>query len=370
MKYLISGGGTGGHINPGLAIAREIIAREPEAQILFVGTRHGLEGELVPREGFKIEYIDVSGFKRKLSADTFRTVAKLLKSFGRIGRILRDFRPDAVIGTGGYVCGPVVLSAALRKIPTLIHEQNAFPGVTNKILAHYVDVVAISFEEARKRFGGKARIVFTGNPVRSDLFSIDRSKARASLKIDGDMPLVVVFGGSLGAEHLNHCVKEMINLHYGEINYHLILATGMKHYESVMNEIEVKLPPNIQIEPYLFNMGEILSAADLAVCRGGAITVSELSALGVPSIIVPSPYVAENHQEYNARALERTGASVVILQSQLTPEILYGQIKKLISDRDLRNKMAAAAKRAGVRNASPAIYSVLKEIMGDKTSSK
>ena len=208
MRYLISGGGTGGHINPGIAIAKEILSREPDADILFVGTKHGLESKLVPREGFPIEYIEVSGFKRKLTADTLKTVVRLVKSFGAIKKIIKEFRPDAVIGTGGYVCGPVVFSATLKKIPTLIHEQNAFPGVTNKILSHFVDSVAISFEESRARFKGKAKVTLTSNPVRGELFSIDRTEARKKLELDPNKPLVVVFGGSLGAEHLNQCVAE------------------------------------------------------------------------------------------------------------------------------------------------------------------
>jgi len=366
MRYLISGGGTGGHVNPGLAIAKEILKNEPDAEILFVGTKNGLEDKLVPREGFPIKYIEISGFKRKLSMDTFRTVSRLIKSFSAIRRILKDFKPDAVIGTGGYVCGPVVLSAALKKIPTLIHEQNAFPGVTNKILARYVDAVAISFEEARQRFKGKAKITLTGNPVRAELFMQDREAARKKLGIPADRPLVVIFGGSLGAEHLNLCVRDMVNAHAEEMNFHLIAATGMKHYEKVMGEIKKPLPPHIVIEPYLYNMGEVLAAADLAVCRGGAITVSELSALGVPSILVPSPYVAENHQEHNARALESKGAAVVILQSQLNAEILFGQIQKLISNKDLRQKMSAAARKLNRKDSSAALYALLKEVMSRK----
>jgi UDP-N-acetylglucosamine--N-acetylmuramyl-(pentapeptide) pyrophosphoryl-undecaprenol N-acetylglucosamine transferase len=366
MKYIISGGGTGGHINPGIAIAKEILTNEPDAEILFVGTQRGLEGKLVPREGFDIEYIDVKGLRRKLSFDNFKTVGKLINSFGSIKEIFREFEPDAVIGTGGYVCFPVVFSAALKKIPTIIHEQNAFPGITNKILARYVDEVAISFEEARSRFKGKAKITLTGNPIRNDLFLLDRAKARENLGMAEDVPLVVIFGGSLGAEHINECVRDMINLHGDEISYNLILATGMKHFEKVMRYIKNPLPDNIQIVPYIYNMGEVLAAADLAVTRGGAITISELSVLGVPSILVPSPFVAENHQEFNARALESKGAAVVILQNQLTHEILYGQIQKLIKDKELRIKMTSAAKKSGIKNAAPAIYSLIKKAIKAK----
>jgi UDP-N-acetylglucosamine--N-acetylmuramyl-(pentapeptide) pyrophosphoryl-undecaprenol N-acetylglucosamine transferase len=368
MRYIISGGGTGGHINPGIAIAREIKAREPDAEILFVGTEKGLEGDLVPRAGFNIRFIEVRGFKRKLSMDTLRTIGKLIKSFGSIKKIFREFKPDAVIGTGGYVCGPVVFYAALKKLPTLIHEQNAFPGVTNRILSRYVDEVAISFEESRRRFKGKARITLTGNPIRSEFFLLDKEKAREKLGLPGDMPLVVISGGSLGAEHINNCVKDMIIRHSKDISYKLIVSTGSRNYDDVMKELKEPLPENIQIVPYIYNMGEVLAAADLAVTRSGAITVSELSALGVPAILIPSPFVAENHQEYNARALENKGAAVVILQSQLTHEILYGQIDKLIKDKELRRRMASAAKKCGINNAAPEIYKLIRRAISTKKS--
>ena len=363
MRYIISGGGTGGHINPGLAIAKEILKNEPDSQILFVGTKNGLEGKLVPREGFEIQFIDVKGFKRKLSLDTLKTITKLFKSFGSTNKIFKEFKPDAVIGTGGYVCGPVVFTAAMKNIPTVIHEQNAFPGITNKILSKYVDQVAISFEEARSRFKGKATITLTGNPIREELFSINRETAREKLGLSKETPLVVIFGGSLGADHINECVKGMINNHGKDISYHLILATGMKHYEKFMQEINGIVPENIEVVPYIYNMGEVLAASDLAVTRGGAITISELSALGIPSILVPSPYVAENHQEYNARALEYRGAAVVILQDQLNSDILYGQVQKLINDKELRIKMSSAAKKNGKSNAASSIYSLLKKAM-------
>lgn len=363
MKYIITGGGTGGHVNPGLAIAREIKSREPDAQILFVGTQYGIESKLVPKAGFDIAYIEVKGFRRKLSMDTFKTVAKLLGSFRETRRIVREFAPDAVIGTGGYVCGPVLFHSAMKRIPTLIHEQNAFPGVTNKILSRFVNAVAISFEESREMFPAKKKITFTGNPIRGELFKLDKEAARARLGLKGGKPLVVVFGGSLGSETLNNCITGMLNKMAGEPAYHLIYATGMKHYDKVMAEITVPLPPEIRIEPYLYNMDEVLAAADLAVCRSGAITLSELGALGVPSVLIPSPYVAENHQEHNARAFESKGAAVVILESQLNPDILSGQIGMLIQNRELRGKMASCARKLGIRDASQSLYDLLKKIM-------
>jgi UDP-N-acetylglucosamine--N-acetylmuramyl-(pentapeptide) pyrophosphoryl-undecaprenol N-acetylglucosamine transferase len=367
MRYLISGGGTGGHVNPGLAIANEIRKREPDAKILFVGTQHGIENKLVPKAGYDIAYIEVAGFKRKLSMDTFKSIGKLLKSFKETRRIIKEFSPDAVIGTGGYVCGPVLFHAARKKIATVIHEQNAFPGVTNKILSRFVDAVAISFEESREKFPNKKNISFTGNPIRSELFAYSRETARNKLGLANNKPLVVIFGGSLGAEPLNRCVTEMLNNGADRLGFNLIFATGMKHYEKVIAEIKPELPPGIRVEPYLYNMDEVLAAADLAVCRSGAITLSELAALGIPSILIPSPYVAENHQEHNARAFERKGAAVVILEKQLNPEILSGQIQKLVTDKELKNKMSVSARKLGIRNAAESIFNLIKTTMRGKT---
>lgn len=368
MRYLIAGGGTGGHIYPGLAIAKAIKKSEPDAEILFVGTENGLEGRLIPREGFEIRFIDVKGFKRKLSKDTFQTVGKLLRSFGDIKKILKKFKPDAVIGTGGYVCGPVVFRAALSGIPTLIHEQNAFPGVTNKILSRFADKVAISFEEARERFKSKSKIVFTGNPVRSELFALDREAARRKLELTNNKPLVVVFGGSLGAEPINQCLVDYLNQLKEIPSFNLIAATGMKHFDKVKQQITTLIPAEVRLEPYLYNMNEVLAAADLVVCRSGAISLSELGVLGIPSILIPSPYVAENHQEHNARAFESKGAAVVVLESLLNADILFGQVQKLISNRDLRLKMASNARKLGIRDADGALYNLLKETIRVKKS--
>jgi UDP-N-acetylglucosamine--N-acetylmuramyl-(pentapeptide) pyrophosphoryl-undecaprenol N-acetylglucosamine transferase len=363
MRYLITGGGTGGHVNPGLAIAREIRQRDGDAQILFVGTERGIEKELVPRAGFDIEYIDVKGFRRKLSADTFKTLYKLIRSFSKVGEILNSFNPDIVIGTGGYVCGPVVFRAALKKIPTLIHEQNAYPGVTNRILARYVNTVAISFEESRQRFRGKAKIVFTGNPVRGELFSYDRKTARERLGIANSKPLVMVYGGSMGASTLNKCIVDMLNASGGNPGFNIIYATGMRLYDEVMAGIKAELSPDVRIVPYIFNMDEVMAAADVAVCRSGAITLSELAALGVPSILIPSPYVAENHQEYNARAFEARGAAVVILERQLDHELMLGEIRMLIEKHDQRHRMAQAAQQLGIRDSAQRICDLIDELI-------
>lgn len=363
MKVLISGGGTAGHINPGLAIAKYIMKKEPQTEILFVGTERGLETKLVPRENFEIELIKVRGFKRKLSLDTLIAVKELFQGLMEARKIIKNYKPDIVIGTGGYVCGPVVFNASRMKIPTFIHEQNAFPGVTNKILSKFVDRVAISFKESAKFFKNKEKIVFTGNPIRSEMLEVDREIARAELGIAKDTPLVVIFGGSRGAENINSTVAELIKKYESECGFHLIYATGEAQYEGIMNRIGKIQSKDINVLPYIYDMSNVMAAADLVVCRAGAITISELTALGVPSIMIPSPYVTANHQEHNSRALEEQGAAVVILEKDLNHDILYEQIQSLLKDKDLLLKMAKNAKKMGIINATEKIYVMIKEIM-------
>ena len=360
MKYLIAGGGTAGHINPAIAIAKHIKENEKYAEIKFVGTKKGMESELVSREGFEIEFIEVKGFRRKLSIYTIKTAFTLFKGLSQAAHIIDKFKPDIVIGTGGYVAGPVLYKASKRKIPTIVHEQNAFPGVTNKILSRYVNAVAISFKESRKYFKRQEKIFFTGNPIRKEVLNTDKITARTELNIDTKKPLVLIFGGSLGAEKINLSTIEMINTK--EIQFNLIYGTGKKHYEGLLKKVNKILPENIRIQPYIYDMGKVMSAADLVVCRAGAITLSELTALGVPSILIPSPYVTANHQEHNARTLEHNGAAVVILEKDLDGDMLYGQINELIKNTDLLKRMSSNAKKNGITDATNRIYNIIKQI--------
>ncbi|NLM59027.1 MAG: undecaprenyldiphospho-muramoylpentapeptide beta-N-acetylglucosaminyltransferase [Clostridium sp.] len=363
MKVLISGGGTAGHINPGLAIAKYIKKMEPDSKILFVGTQKGLESKLVPRENFEIKMIKVRGFQRKLSLDTLVAVKELFQGLFEARKVIRDFKPDVVIGTGGYVCGPVVFNASRMKIPTLVHEQNAFPGVTNKILSKFVDKVAISFKESTKYFKGRKNVVFTGNPIRSEMLEVSREAARKKLGIPNSEPLVVIFAGSRGAESVNSTVAEMIKKYGTQCGFHLIYATGEAQYKGIIEKIGDLKSKKIQVLPYIYDMANTMAAADLVVCRAGAITISELTALGVPSVMIPSPYVTANHQEHNAKALEQQGAAVVILEKNLNSDILYDQINTLLSDRNILNKMAQHAKKMGITNATEKIYELIKEIV-------
>ena len=363
MKIMIAAGGTGGHINPGLAIARGIQAAHPMAEIRFVGTKRGLESTLIPREGFGLSFIDVRGFRRRLSWDTAVTFLTLLRSFFQAGRLLREWKPDLVIGTGGYVCGPILSVAVLRGIPTLLHESNALPGVTTKLLAPFVSRVAVSFEDAAGRLSKQARVRVTGNPVRQSLMAVDKEAARARCGLGKNDLFVVAFFGSLGSDTLNRMLIEMLRAHPEGLGYRLLFGTGLKHHGKVMAAMEGQVPPGVEILPYLYEVDDVLAAADLAVCRAGAMTPGELCVLGVPSILIPSPFVADNHQEYNARSLESRGASVVVLEKYLTGALLHEQIRTLLDDRDLRRRMSAAALKLARRDAGRDIQEMVDDLL-------
>jgi UDP-N-acetylglucosamine--N-acetylmuramyl-(pentapeptide) pyrophosphoryl-undecaprenol N-acetylglucosamine transferase len=364
LKVLIAGGGTGGHINPGLAIAKYIKEKEPDSEITFAGTKKGLETKLVPREGFALETITVRGFKRKLSLDTLIALKELIQSFFQASKLLKRLKPDVVIGTGGYVCGPVLYMAAKRGIPTLIHESNAFPGITNRLLEKHVNYVAISFKDAEKHFKNKSKLVLTGNPVRQELLNSDRQDVLSKLEIAEDKPLIVAMGGSRGARKINETIADMLNNYFkGEFN--LIFATGEAQFDDINSTIKInpKYENMVRVVPYIYNVDQVYVASDLMICRAGAITISELQTMGIPSILIPSPYVTANHQEHNARSLERDGGAVVILENELNAEILYEQICNLISNKDLLKKMAKNAARNRVTDSVEKIYHLVKEII-------
>ena len=366
MRVLLTGGGTAGHINPAIAIANYIKQQEPDSEFLFVGTEYGLEKELVPRCGYDIEFINVMGLKRSLSIENVKVFVNYIKSIKKSGEIVKKFRPDVVVGTGGYVCAPVVKAAHRQKIPTLIHEQNVFPGLAIKMLANDADVTAISFEETRSMIKAK-NIVLTGNPLRPNLLQEhDAEVVRVQYGFD-EKPIVLMFGGSLGAEKMNTALVEMLEKD-SIADFNLLAATGEKHYEKVMDSLKEKdIDPEknkrVKVVPYIYNMEEIFSVADLVVGRAGAITVSEITAMGKASVLIPSPYVAHNHQEYNARYLEKNGAAKVVLESELSGETLSREILAVLTSRDAFEKMKKNSKNIGIADACSTIYSQIKKIM-------
>ncbi len=365
MRVLLTGGGTAGHINPAIAIANYIKEKEPDSEFLFVGTERGLEKTLVPKCGYDIKFIDVMGLRRSLSVENIKVFINYVKSTGVAKRIIKNFKPDVVIGTGGYVCAPVVRAAASLKIPTLIHEQNVFPGLAIKMLAGKADVTAISFEETRDMMRAK-KMVLTGNPLRPDLFAVhDIDLVRAEYGFD-EKPIVLMFGGSLGAETMNEALVQMIAENRIK-EFNLIASTGERHYESISESIkkttDLSKVKNIKVVPYIYNMEEIFFAADVVVGRAGAITVSEITALGKAAVLIPSPYVAHNHQEYNARYLEKNGAAKVVLESEVSGERICEEISSILKNKETLAKMQSDSKKIGIADACETIYNYIKEMI-------
>ncbi|RHW36497.1 undecaprenyldiphospho-muramoylpentapeptide beta-N-acetylglucosaminyltransferase [Neobacillus notoginsengisoli] len=361
MKIAISGGGTGGHIYPALALVREIKKQNPKAQFLYIGTEKGLESNLVPRENIPFKSIHITGFKRKISFENAKTIWRFLAGVKKSKTILKEFKPDVVIGTGGYVCGPVVYAAAKLNIPTIIHEQNSIPGLTNKFLSRYVNKVAVCFQEAEGYFP-KDKVVFTGNPRASEVIGKDGIKGRLSAGLETRKPAVLIFGGSRGARPINEAVVQSLG-EFSSKPYQVLYVTGEVHFEEVQREAElVGSPANVVIKPFIHNMPEVLAGMDLVVSRAGATTLAELTSLGKASILIPSPYVTANHQEKNALSLSSRGAAELLKETELSSKKLVETIDGILLDREKLVSMGKEAKKLGVPDSAARLYKLMLEL--------
>ncbi len=366
MRILLTGGGTAGHINPALAMADYIKEKEPDTKVLFVGTENGMETTLVPKSGYDIEFIKVHGFKRSLSPSNLKNIFEILNSLRKTKKIIKRFKPDIAIGTGGYVTGPVLLSASKMNIPTLVHESNAYPGVTVRMLSSKVSVVALAMEDAKKHLKGAKRIEITGNPLRPELFKTDRKRSREKLKLD-DRPTILVFGGSLGATYVNESVIFWIGSLEDKSKYQIIMSAGKNNqYRHTLEEfkkqgIDLKKHTNIQVLEYIYDMASALNACDMIIGRSGS-SVSEMTALGKPAVLIPSPNVAGNHQEHNARAVESAGAAKVILEKDLNAQTLGTAVSAILENKENYDKMSAQAKKIGITDATDRLYRIAKEL--------
>lgn len=350
-RVIISGGGTGGHIYPAITIARAIADIEP-TEFLYVGSKIGLENTLIPNEGIPFVTIDVRGLERKISFRNLVTLGKTAGSLIRAEQIIHKFKPDVVIGTGGFVCGPVLLAASLSGIPTLVQEQNVIPGVTNTILSRFVKCVALGYEEAADRFKRKDILVYTGNPVRKDILTGTRDHGRALLGLDPDKFTLLVAGGSRGARSINNAMIEVHRYFRDSRDIQILHVTGDHEYDRVVGQLEGidgkgRYGEGSHIIPYLHHMPEALAAADLAVYRAGAVGLAELTVRGLPAILIPYPYAAEDHQRYNAQALVMCGAAKMILDKMLTGRELLEEIVHLKNDPEALKRMARASKSKG-----------------------
>ncbi|PWV95466.1 UDP-N-acetylglucosamine-N-acetylmuramylpentapeptide N-acetylglucosamine transferase [Paenibacillus cellulosilyticus] len=364
MRIVLTGGGTGGHIYPAVAIGRQA-QEESGAELLYIGTTQGLESRIVPKLGIPFEAVEITGFKRKLSLDNVKTVVRFLRGVKKAKRLLREFKPDAVVGTGGYVCGPVVYAAAKLGIPTLIHEQNVIPGLTNQFLARYVDTVAVSFPESEQHFKRAKRTVYAGNPCATNVMRADADKGRASLGLTDVKQIVLVFGGSRGARAINEAMLAMAPQLNQLPGVHFVFVPGESYYDNAMTRME-QLPAyrsgQLHVVPYLHNMPDVLAASSLVVCRAGASTIAEMTALGIPSILIPSPNVTNNHQEANARSIVEAGAGRMLLERELSGDSLFDTVKELLENERLLATTGQAAAQLGMPSAAVTIVSELQRL--------
>lgn len=368
MKVLLTGGGTAGHINPALAVAGHLKEKEPDVEILYVGNRGGMEERLVGRAGYKMALITISGFQRKLTPKNIvrniQTVGRVFTATAEAKRIIRDFAPDVCVGTGGYVSGPVVREAAKLGVPCVIHESNAYPGVTTKMLAKSVKTVMLAVPDAKRYFDASVNCVVTGNPVRGEVLAAEREASRKALGLD-ERPLVLSFGGSLGASALNRAAAYMLAQSARGKAFQHIHGYGA-HDQRFLSEVRelglhVEENPQIRLLEYIDNMPQCLSAADLVIGRAGAMTLTEIEAKAKASILIPSPNVAENHQFHNAMALVRRGAAEIIEEKDLTGEKLWRKVEKLLSDPERLRSLGENAGKMEIVDANERIYRELKK---------
>jgi len=372
-RVIFTCGGTAGHVNPAIALAEKIKQENPDAEFLFVGADRGLEKDLVPKAGYDFKTVHISSFHRSLKPKEIRhnliSVYNLLRAPGEARGILKEFQPDVVIGTGGYASFPMVKAAAKAGIPTAVHESNMVPGLTTKMLESYAGRIMVGFEACRQYYKESEKVVVTGTPVRSDFFAETKEEAKQALGVDDGRPLIVSFWGSLGASGMNRQMADFMALEAEKEPFHHIHAAGQSGYpvmRQLLREkgVDLEKHPALQLREYIYDMARVCRAADLVICRAGASTISELTALGVAALIVPSPYVTNNHQEKNARVLEAAGGAVVLVESESTAQKLFQTACGVLRDDNRRREMERAMASLGICDATDRIYKTIQEICG------
>ena len=371
QRVIFTCGGTAGHVNPAIALAQLTLEKNPKAQILFVGAERGLEKDLVPKAGYDFQTVHISSFHRSFKPAEIKhnliSVGNLIRAPGEARAILRAFRPDAVVGTGGYASYPLVKAAAKRKIPTAVHESNAVPGLTTQMLETYADRIMVGFESCRKHYRRPEKVVVTGTPVRSGFFSMTKAEAKKALGVDDGRPLIVSFWGSLGAAGMNRQMADFLALEAAKQPFHHIHGAGKQGCPMMLEALREKgvdlgACPALQLREYIYDMAPVMRAADLVICRAGASTISELTALGTPALMVPSPYVTNNHQEKNARALEEHGGAVVLTEPECSGQALFQAACGILHDSSRLRSMEEAMTALGIRDAAERIYQTVLDI--------
>lgn len=354
MKVVISGGGTGGHIYPAVAIIEELKKRDSNIDILYIGSKNSMESELIPSLGINYKSIEVMGLPRKINKKFFKSIFVLLKGLRQAKKILKDFKPDVVIGTGGFVTGPVLYKAHKMGVYTIFHEQNSYPGITNRILSRYVNAMAVTFKESIKFFKNNDKCIVTGNPIRNRFEFLNRAESLKFFEIDKNSKNIFSFGGSNGSEELNKAVLGILEKFYKNEKISLIHVTGKLNYDKFLEEVKskgIKIENNVKILPYMTEMDKAYGVSDLVITSSGAITLAEISKIGLASILIPKAYTTENHQEFNARAYKDIGASELILEKELNSDLLWENIEKIIFDNSRLEQMKENAKKLATPNA-------------------
>ena len=370
-KVIFTCGGTAGHVNPAIALAQLMHERDPETRFLFVGAERGLEKDLVPKAGYDFRTVHISSFHRSLKPRELRhnviSVVNLMRAPREARAILRQFPPDVVIGTGGYASFPMVKAAAKAGIPTAVHESNMVPGLTTEMLEPFASRILVGFEACREHYRHPEKVIVTGTPVRQDFFRLTKAEAKRQLGVDDGRPLLVSFWGSLGASGMNRQMADFLALEAAKEPFHHIHGAGKDGYPVLLDllrekGVDLKDHPALQVREYIYDMAVVMRAADLVLCRAGASTISELTALGVPALMVPSPYVTNNHQEKNARALERAGGAEVLLEQDSSGQALFQAACGILHDQGRRAEMEQAMSALGIRDATERIYQTVLEI--------
>ncbi len=353
MKVLITGGGTGGHVYPAVALIRYWREVDPSVEFVYVGSKRGIEKKIIEKEDIKFIEQEVYGLVRKVTPKNIKVIYKLFKSYRHSKKILKTYRPDVVLGMGGYVSAPTIMASTKMKVKTVLHEQNSYPGLVNRRFAKKVDKVAICFKHV-KQYLPKEKVVLTGNPRASEVLTDNRVDLR-KYALDNSVKTVLIYGGSGGARLINNTVIELAN-GYSELNYQVLLVTGERYFDEINDQINHK---RVVVTPYISNMPELLNTVDLVVCRSGATTIAELESIGVPSVLIPSPNVTANHQYYNAMSLVDTGGAVMIEESTLSAEALYQKINEILENPIKYENMKVALSKNSVKDAAQKLMQIL-----------
>ena len=367
MKFLFTCGGTAGHINPALAVAGAIKAAMPDAEFLFIGAEGRMETDLVPRAGYEIRTVRITNIHRGFSMEDIKhnltTLKNVVTSTGEAKRILREFKPDVAVGTGGYVCFPVLRAAHELGIPTAVHESNAVPGLTTKMLEGSVDAIMVGFEESRANYKHPERVVVTGTPVRGEFLNADKLAARRALGLPEDKPLVASVWGSLGAGHMNEIMTDFIVRACANPFFGIIHSTGKAWYKQMTDMLAKEKPGyeklGMDVREYIYDMPLVMAAADLVMCRAGASTLAELTAMGKPAVLIPSPHVTNNHQEKNARVLAEAGGAKLLLEPEFTADSLLGLVSELLHHPETLEDTSGEMRSLGLPDATDRIAGIV-----------